>query len=146
MVITGERKQGKTIPRIIMRSNRISYFLVIAKYDLGDYKKETHLKKTYKYIIIDTSPVGIVADAYPLMSIADTVIYLARSKKTDKKFFKTVIRQLKMDGIYHIGIVLNDLDTSKSGYGYHYGYHRYGYGYYGRKKAGKDYTKDYYEE
>ena len=104
------------------------------------------LKQTYKYIIIDTSPVGIVADAYPLMSIADTVIYLARSKKTDKKFFKTVIRQLKMDGVHHIGIVLNDLDTSKSGYGYHYGYHRYGYGYYGRKKAGKDYTKDYYEE
>ena len=104
------------------------------------------LKQTYKYIIIDTSPVGIVADAYPLMSLADTVIYLARSKKTDKKFFKTVIRQLKMDGVHHIGIVLNDLDTSKSGYGYHYGYHRYGYGYYGRKKAGKDYTKDYYEE
>lgn len=104
------------------------------------------LKQTYNYIIIDTSPVGIVADAYPLMSIADTVIYLARSKKTDKKFFKTVIRQLKMDGVHHIGIVLNDLDTSKSGYGYHYGYHRYGYGYYGRKKTGKDYTKDYYEE
>lgn len=100
------------------------------------------LKQTYNYIIIDTSPVGIVADAYPLMSIADTVIYLARSKKTDKKFFKTVIRQLKMDGVHHIGIVLNDLDTSKSGYGYH----RYGYGYYGRKKTGKDYTKDYYEE
>lgn len=104
------------------------------------------LKDIYKYIIIDTSPVGIVADAYPLMSVADTVVYLVRSKKTDKKFFKTVIRQLKIDGVHHIGIVLNDLDTSKSGYGYHYGYHRYGYGYYGKKISGNDYTKDYYEE
>jgi capsular exopolysaccharide synthesis family protein len=104
------------------------------------------LKKSYHYIIVDTSPVGIVADAYPLMPFADAVIYLVRSKKTNKKFFKTVIKQLNKDGMHHIGIVLNDLNLMTSSYGYHDGYSHYGYGYYGRKKSGKDYTKDYYEE
>ncbi|MBB3186462.1 GumC family protein [Microbacter margulisiae] len=103
-----------------------------------------HLKETYQYVILDTSPVGIVSDAYPLMTLTDAVIYVVRSKKTNKKFFKTVIRQLKTDGITHIGLVLNDLDTSKSGYGYHDGYHRYGYGYYGKRIAGQEYNKDYY--
>ena len=100
------------------------------------------LKENYQYIIIDTSPVGIVADAYPLMPLADAVIYLVRSKKTDKKFFKNIIKQLSMDGMQHIGIVLNALDRSNSVYGYNH----YGYGYYGYKQKGKEYIKDYYTE
>lgn len=100
------------------------------------------LKQQYKYVIIDTSPVGIVADAYPLMPLADAIVYLVRSKKTDKKFFKTIIKQLSMDGIQHIGIVLNALERSNNAYGYNH----YGYEYYGYKQKGKEYIKDYYNE
>lgn len=104
------------------------------------------LKKRYHYVIIDTSPVGIVSDAYPLAPIADCVIYIVRSKKTNKKFFKSVIRQLKTDRIQHVGVVLNDIDTKTGGYGYNYSYQRYGYGNYGNNPVTKDYIKEYYEE
>jgi len=104
------------------------------------------LKKRYHYVIIDTSPVGIVSDAYPLATISDCLIYIARSKKTNRKFFKSVINQLKSDNIQHVGVVLNDLDLKVGGYGYNYSYQRYGYGNYGNNPVTKDYIKEYYEE
>jgi capsular exopolysaccharide synthesis family protein len=104
------------------------------------------LKKRYHYVIIDTSPVGIVSDAYPLAPLADCLLYVVRSKKTNKKFFKTVIRQLKTDRIQYVGMVLNDVDTKVGGYGYNYGYQRYGYGNYGNNPVTKDYIKEYYDE
>lgn len=104
------------------------------------------LKKQYHYVIIDTSPVGIVSDAYPLTALSDCVLYIARSRKTNKKFFKAVIHQLKNDRIEHVGIVLNDVDAKTGGYGYNYTYQRYGYGTYGNNPVTKGYIKDYYEE
>jgi capsular exopolysaccharide synthesis family protein len=104
------------------------------------------LKSRYRYVIIDTSPVGIVSDAYPLTGVVDSIIYIVRSRKTDKKFFRTVITQLQLDGIQQIGVVLNDIDVTRPGYGYNAGYRKYGYGYYGKNSKDMDYTKDYYEE
>ena len=104
------------------------------------------LKIRYHYVIIDTSPVGIVSDAYPLAPISDCVIYITRSRKTNKKFFKSVINQLKTDRMQHVGVVLNDIDANTGGYGYNYSYQRYGYGTYGNNPVTKDYIKDYYEE
>ncbi len=106
----------------------------------------SELKKRYHYVIIDTSPVGIVSDAYPLAPLADCLLYIVRSRKTNKKFFKTVIRQLKADRIQYVGMVLNDVDSKAGGYGYNYGYQRYGYGNYGNNAVTKDYIKNYYDE
>ncbi len=106
----------------------------------------SELKTRYHYVIIDTSPVGIVSDAYPLAPLADCLLYIVRSRKTNKKFFKTVIRQLKTDRIQYVGMVLNDVDSKAGGYGYNYGYQRYGYGNYGNNAVTKDYIKNYYDE
>lgn len=110
----------------------------------------THLREMYDYIIVDTSPIGLVADAYSLAPMMDANLFVVRNEKTNKSFFKKLNEQLKADKIQHVYNVLNDIDTEKTGYGkyssYGYGY-GYGYGYYGKSKK-KEYDKNthYYED
>lgn len=100
-----------------------------------------HLKETYDYVIVDCSPVGLVSDAYILSTIADTTLFVVRRAKTNKSFFKSVINQLKYDGVENIALVFNDV-KGREGY---YGTSRY----YGDKtyylKKNSYYHDDYFE-
>ena len=80
-----------------------------------------HLKKEYDYIIIDTSPIGLVSDGYTISGMVDLMLFVVRYNKTNKKFFKNIITQLKRDGLKEVNIVLNDVDSTGS-----YGYRSYG--------------------
>lgn len=46
------------------------------------------LKKMYDYIVVDTSPIGLVSDTYAMMYWMDINLFLVRSEKTKKMFFK----------------------------------------------------------
>ncbi|MGQ1890675.1 GumC family protein [Thermophagus sp. OGC60D27] len=101
------------------------------------------LKKRYNVIILDTPPLGIVADPIILARKADTLIFLARQNFTIKDAFIQTLNHVEEEGIKNVGVLFNDLQVKrgKKGlkYGYGYGY-RYGYGY------GYAYGKGYYEE
>lgn len=102
-----------------------------------------HLQSIYDYVIIDCSPVGLVSDAYILGKIVDTSIFVVRRAKTNKSFFKSVISQVRMDGIENVSLVFNDV-KGREGY---YGTSRY-YGdrtYYLKKKSSY-YHDDYFED
>ncbi|MCL2597220.1 MAG: polysaccharide biosynthesis tyrosine autokinase [Paludibacter sp.] len=88
------------------------------------------LRQRYEFIIMDTSPVGLVADAYSLMQIADINLFIVRQNKTSKTFVKRILTQLKADKITKIYSVLNDAEIENN---FYYGkYGKYGeYGYYG---------------
>lgn len=86
------------------------------------------LREVYDVILIDTPPVGLVTDARTLMHFADTNIYLLRADYSKKTFLRS-INKFKQEDIGGLGILLNDVKVSNSGYGYEYGY-GYGYGYY----------------
>lgn len=87
------------------------------------------LKSQYDYIVIDTSPLGLVADAYSLSSLADITLIVARSGKTNKTFFKSFMSQIKADRVPNVYVVLNDIDMKKLGnYGNGYGYGNSAYG------------------
>ena len=108
------------------------------------------LKTMYDYIIFDTSPLGLVADAYTIAQMADANLIIVRSGKTNKNFFKNFISQINAtNNLHNIYLVLNDIDVKKNG-GYGYGYGNYGYGGYGygylRKKGSRNYynSEDYY--
>ncbi len=106
------------------------------------------LKTRYTYIIIDTSPIGLVADAYALSSQVDVTLLLARSNKTNKSNFKSLNNQLISDNLENFYVVLNDVDFDNAVYGKYskgYGYN-YGYGYYGRKREAKQYMHYYDDE
>ncbi len=117
----------------------------------GELIRSTKLKELYKdlcemydHVIIDTSPVGLVADAYALMHKVDANLFLVRSEKTNKMFFKSVLQQIYSDKLPHVYVVLNDVDEKKNAYSY---YHEYGRkSYYMKKGEYHTYAKEYFDE
>lgn len=102
------------------------------------------LKQEYDHIVIDTSPIGLVADAYSMMFNVDCNIFITRSEKTNKNFFRSILQQLKTDKVQKLFVVLNDVDHSKASY---YNYHEYGRrSYYMRKDEYHNYTQEYFKE
>lgn len=83
----------------------------------------SHLKEHFDYIILDTAPVGQVADAFALAPHIDSTIYLVRYNYTRRDQLEIV------NDIYHNRklnspmLVLNDAKpTAGYSYGYGYGY------------------------
>ena len=91
------------------------------------------LKERYDYRIIDTSPLGLVSDAYAIANVVDVNLLIARVFKTNKSFFHNFVEQIQQDSVNNPYIVLNDLAVIKRGkyYGAYSHYGRYGYGRYG---------------
>ncbi len=108
------------------------------------------LRNMYDYIIIDTSPIGLVADAYAVVSMADVNLFIVRYEKTNKTFFKKLGQQLKADNVEKMYIVFNDVKESGSGYdrggyGHRYGY-GYGYSYKGKSKQAQSRNQYYHDD
>lgn len=87
------------------------------------------LKKMYDYIILDTPPVGLVADALELDQYCDATIYVTRQNFTKKAMLSIVNDKHKSGELHNVSILFNDFENlAKYGYGYGNGY-GYGYGY-----------------
>ncbi|MFR9165536.1 MAG: tyrosine-protein kinase family protein [Dysgonomonas sp.] len=101
-----------------------------------------YLKTVYDYVVIDCSPIGLVSDAYILSKMVDATLFVIRRNKTNKSFFKSVITQVKNDGLEHFALIFNDV-KGREGY---YGTSRY----YGDKsyylKRNSYYHDDYFEK
>jgi capsular exopolysaccharide synthesis family protein len=99
------------------------------------------LAKRFDIIVLDTPPMGIVADPVLLARKSDTLIFLARQNFTIREAFAQTLGTLGDEGIENVGVLFNDLQVKKGKKGVRYGYgYGYGYGYsYG-------YGQGYYEE
>lgn len=71
------------------------------------------LKKKYDYILIDTPPVGVVADASLIARYADGAIYVVRHNMTNKDTAKDALKKLKSSNVPILGTVLNDYYIDK---------------------------------
>lgn len=95
------------------------------------------LKKEYDYVIIDTAPVGLVADTLQIGRISDITIFVCRADYTEKSAFGLINTIANENKLPNVCIAINGIDMSKKKYGYAYGYGKYGkYGKYG-SYAGK---------
>jgi len=124
----------------------------------------TQMREIYDFIVIDTSPIGLVPDAYASIEISDVCLYVIRCMQTNKSFCKQTVEQMEqvVENKEKIQIILSDIPTEGrhsygSGYGYGYGgyggygyghlgyggYGGYGYGYGGRSSHSKKYGKLY---
>ena len=83
------------------------------------------LQKEYTYIILDTPPIGLVADAMILLKHADVGLVVTRAYFSNRAFLKNIERLVKEQSLDQVGIIVNGLEGKKNGYGYGYGY---GYG------------------
>lgn len=80
------------------------------------------LKEVYDVIIMDTPPIGLVADARILMHYADTSIYVLRADYSEKAYFRSV-NSLAKEEIGSFTIIFNDVQSTYGGYGDGYGYY-----------------------
>lgn len=79
------------------------------------------LKQRYDIIILDTPPVGIVTDGLLAMQKADLPIYILRADYSKLSFIKNINRLVATKRYPNFSIILNNVSSSKSGYGYSYG-------------------------
>jgi tyrosine-protein kinase Etk/Wzc len=85
------------------------------------------LREIYDFIIVDTSPIGVVADAYAFAEVADVNLFIVRSDKTHKQFLRTLTVQLKADNVHNFYSVLNDVEMKANSYSRYYS-RKYAYG------------------
>ncbi|TPE39988.1 GumC family protein [Pontibacter mangrovi] len=90
------------------------------------------LKETFDYVLLDTAPVGQVADAFTLAPYADSSVFIIRYDYTYKSQIEVIDDIYKQKKLKHPMIVLNDA-KKENGYGYGYAY---GYGYGESQKKG----------
>lgn len=91
------------------------------------------LRERYEYIVIDTVPYGMVADAQIINRIADMCIYVIREGLMDRRRLPEIEELYASGKLPRMSVLLNDVRYKHAGYGYGYGYYGYGYGkeYYG---------------
>ncbi len=95
------------------------------------------LKEVYDYIVVDTSPIGLVSDAIGLFRKADMPIYVLKANYSKRQFLYNLDHLREKNNISHINIIFNGVDFKGKRYG-HYGYgYGYGYGVYADKNQKK---------
>ena len=94
-----------------------------------------YIKGKYEYIIIDTAPIGLVADAFRVNQFVDASIYVTRADYTYKSTLPEMQHLYTEHKLNNMTVVLNAVSAIK-----HYGY-GYGYGYEHDKKN-KYYTEE----
>lgn len=81
------------------------------------------LKASYEYIVIDTSPVGLVTDAQIMMGHSDASLFIVRQRFTQRDSLKLLTEMKEQNAISNASIVFNDVKNDLGYYGY--GYYTY---------------------
>jgi succinoglycan biosynthesis transport protein ExoP len=101
---------------------------------MSDGMKELidELKTKYDYIILDTPPVGLVADSLELAQYCDVTLYIVRQNFTKKEMITLLNNRVNRGELHNTSIILNGFENKAKyggGYGYGYGYGNYSSGY-----------------
>lgn len=85
------------------------------------------LSERYARLVIDSPPVGPVADGQILATMCDVVLLVLRAEKSTRRQSRHARDALLSVGAHILGAVLNDVPRAHGWYGHYSGY---GYGYY----------------
>ncbi|MDO1449786.1 polysaccharide biosynthesis tyrosine autokinase [Rhodocytophaga aerolata] len=132
---------GMSILSAVIQPTELNHLWVIPSGDLPPNPSElllsgrmnqllAELKEQFDYIILDTPPVGIIADGLELMKQSDINIIVVRQGYTKKAFLNFINELYAQQKYRNMALVFNDVDIKKSGHGYGVGNYGYGYGYY----------------
>lgn len=87
---------------------------------LGELIQE--LRQEYDYVVVDSSPVGLVSDALLIQKHVDMTIYVCRHNYTSKAHIDVINEIKQKDKVDNIYLVINDVNYANAGYnGYGYG-------------------------
>ena len=84
------------------------------------------LKEIYDIIIMDTPPLGLVADTLTLMNYSDVNLYAVRQNYTKQGLLTYVNDMYEKNRLGNLHLIFNDVKEGDGVYGYGYGY-SYGY-------------------
>lgn len=87
------------------------------------------LKYKYEYIILDTTPYGLISDAAPLLKQADANILVSRFNQTKEAQLDQTVDKLERIGVNTIGTVLTAFNYQKSSDYNRKNYYRHAYAY-----------------
>jgi capsular exopolysaccharide synthesis family protein len=90
----------------------------------------------YDRVIVDSPPVGVVADAVVISTHVDGTLVVLKAGRTSREVARQAVRQLQDVNARILGALLNDLDLQSNKYGHYSYYYQYGY-YYGESKQGE---------
>ena len=82
------------------------------------------LEQQFDYVIIDSTPAGLVADAALMIKYASYILLVCRNDYTRKDVFTDVLNFFRTNEINNFDIVFNDLDLKKSRYGRYDNYYK----------------------
>lgn len=99
------------------------------------------MKESYDYIIIDSPPLGSVADALIAGRLSDGILLVIESEAVSYKYAQKIKKQLEMAECKILGVVLNKVNLKKREY-----YGRYYGKYYGKYYGGYHNAYDANEE
>ncbi|HLP74151.1 MAG TPA: polysaccharide biosynthesis tyrosine autokinase [Bacteroidales bacterium] len=80
------------------------------------------LKDAYDIVVLDTTPLAQVTDAYLLIEHAELKVIVVRQNYSPKKVFSVIMKDLLQKRVRNVCIVLNDNRVYNDQYGYGYGY------------------------
>ena len=89
------------------------------------------LKEDYDYILLDSVPTQMIADAFIINRVVDLTIYIIRVGLFERKMLPELEHIYRQDKLKNMAVVLNGVDLRNIGYGYGY---KYGYGYENEEK------------
>jgi tyrosine-protein kinase Etk/Wzc len=81
------------------------------------------LKTRYTYVIIDSPPMGIVAEATQMMKYASEILFVCRNNYTRKDVYTDVLNMFRTNKIENYDVVFNDMDIDRSKYGHYRDYY-----------------------
>ena len=87
------------------------------------------LRRRFKFIVIDSSPILAATDAVIMSSLTDGVLLVVRSGETPKQAFTRTRDLLLTVKSRLLGVVLNAVDSTAPDYYYSYRYYPYAHGY-----------------
>jgi capsular exopolysaccharide synthesis family protein len=81
------------------------------------------LQENFKYVIIDSPPVGIVSEATQIMKYAAEILFVCRNNYTRKDVYIDVLNVFKTNRIENFDVVFNDMNIDQSKYGHYRDYY-----------------------
>lgn len=143
--VLGVVNGSKTLAESIKYSEKYNLYLLLSGKGIPDPSEVlsteqmeeiiASAKREFDYVIIDTSPCGVVADASILAGFADAIVMVVRQDTVPIRRIRRALENLDNSGTEIIGCIYNDAKTGFSdrvisrryGYGESYGYES-GYG------------------
>lgn len=78
-----------------------------------------YLRERFDIIVVDTAPIGLVADTRMLVNHADSFLYVTRVDVTHKEHLKMTLDNLLSESVKSLGLVLNGIQSDDKFYGYY---------------------------